>query len=629
MHNMIGMTLGNRYRIDEALGRGGMAEVYKVWDMERATYLALKLLRQDLAEDRVFVRRFQREAQTLEKLQHPNIVRFYGIDHDMFRVFMLMEYIQGTTLQRILFMNEGKPLSHGFAYKTLTSVCSALHYAHQQGLVHCDIKPGNIMIDDSGKVLLTDFGIARMSDAATATMVGFGTPAYMAPELVMGRDPSPQSDVYSLGILLYEMVTGGERPFTGERAQTTGPTSERVRWEQLHLPAPSPKAYNRKISNEMEAVILRCLAKDPAERYSSALNLHENIEQAFPNESKTQSFFQETQDSVDQRQKWVSGPTQQSNRRITQSKYEVPGQAYDPSMPKKTGVPMWAFIPIGVILLFMFVGFIGGSSLIGRDRSDQLGNLILDSQTIIEQEEEEIIQEATATITLTRTPVPTPSQTPLIIPTMELESHQEVTSTTSPTEEVYITPTPKIYYPISGCAPSHLRLGDSAFIGYDGTKNSLRSEPDTHPSDNIIAEAQPGEVLLIIGGPECNHGWVLWEVETTRGEQGWTPEGNGTDFWLLPLTTRQLCEGALPSRLVVGDRAKVKEEPALPNRLRVGPSTLEEVVERIPPGEWMLVLEGPHCGQNANWWKVESISTGIVGWTMEGNKQIYYLAPEP
>jgi len=278
MANLIGKILANRYRIDDSLGRGGMAEVYKAWDLERTTFLALKLLRQDLAQDSVFLRRFQREAQTLAKLQHPNIVRFYGIETDDLTVFMLMDFIEGTTLQAEIFRSRGQSLHQDFIYHTLKSVCSALNYAHKHGYVHCDIKPGNIMIDQHGEVLLTDFGISRMTDAVTATMVGFGTPAYMAPELVRGKDPTPQSDIYSLGVVLYEMATGGERPFTGERAQTTGPASEKVRWEQVNLKPLSPKDYNPGIPTKLEAVILRCLAKDPEDRYENAIELVKTLE---------------------------------------------------------------------------------------------------------------------------------------------------------------------------------------------------------------------------------------------------------------------------------------------------------------------------------------------------------------
>jgi hypothetical protein len=187
---------------------------------------------------------------------------------------------------------------------------------------------------------------------------------------------------------------------------------------------------------------------------------------------------------------------------------------------------------------------------------------------------------------------------------------------------------PQTYFPLSNCVASQLHLNDSAFIS-DGEINNIRSEPDTHPSDNIIAKAESGEIVEIVGGPVCNYGWLLWEVKTTRGEIGWTPETDGTEFWILPLTTRQLCSGALPSRLVVGKTAKVLEEPPDANLLRAEPNDSAEVVGRIQPGGWMKVLDGPRCSSGVTWWKVESQSSGVIGWTKEGSRTYYYLAPEP
>jgi len=279
MTDLLGNIINNRYRVDSFIGRGGMAEVYKVWDQQRAAHLALKLLREDLAEDRVFLRRFQREAQTLAKLQHPNIVRFYGLEQDGHLAFMLMDFVEGQPLRREIFY-EGGPLAFERILEIVKPVCSALHYAHNNDLVHCDIKPGNILIDTNGQVLLSDFGIARMTDSATATMVGMGTPAYMAPELIHGQVPIPQSDIYALGVVLFSMLTGGERPFTGEHAQNTGSTSEKVRWEQIHLDPPSPREFNPDISKQLESVVIKCLEKEANGRYASALGLLNDLELA-------------------------------------------------------------------------------------------------------------------------------------------------------------------------------------------------------------------------------------------------------------------------------------------------------------------------------------------------------------
>ena len=279
MKELIGQTINQRYQINEFLGRGGMADVYKVWDTHRQEFLAAKILRDDLSHDVVFLKRFEREARTLAKLQHPNIVRFYGLEQDGMLVAMLMDYIEGESLREVIFRARGRGLSEVEILGFIQPVCKALHYAHQQGVTHCDLKPGNILIDRDGKVYNGDFGIARHMDAATMTMVGAGTPAYMAPELVQGREPTPQSDIYSLGIVLYEMLTGGERPFTGERAAITGTTAEKVRWEQVRLAPESPRKFNKKISPEMEAVVMRCLEKDPVKRFTSPMELRNALRQ--------------------------------------------------------------------------------------------------------------------------------------------------------------------------------------------------------------------------------------------------------------------------------------------------------------------------------------------------------------
>jgi serine/threonine protein kinase len=272
MSELVGKILASRYRILESIGHGGMADVYKIWDPRRATHLAMKVLHADLAEDMIFLRRFKREARTLAKLQHPNIVRIYGLEEDDNLAYILMDYIEGITL-RTEIRRRGKPFPLERLLEIMRPVCAALHYAHQSGIVHCDIKPANIMIEASGRILVSDFGIARASEAATATLVGAGTPAYMAPELTRGENPTPQTDIYALGVILFEMLTGGERPFTGKQAGITGSTGEKVRWEQANQEPPSPRRYNRKIPPDLEFVVMQCLQKEPANRFASAQDL--------------------------------------------------------------------------------------------------------------------------------------------------------------------------------------------------------------------------------------------------------------------------------------------------------------------------------------------------------------------
>jgi eukaryotic-like serine/threonine-protein kinase len=269
MPDLIGQTLKNRYQVQSSLGRGGMADVYLAWDGRRQVLVALKVLREDLSEDPEFLQRFQREAEALARLDHPNIVRFYSLERQGQLAFIVMDYVPGTTLRGRL--AAGQPMPPGEVTTVMRQVAEALHYANDSGYVHRDIKPGNIMLREDGTALLSDFGIARAAQAATMTSAPLGTPAYMSPEQILGRDLGPQADIYSLGVCLYEMVTG-RRPFTGEGATGTS-TMEKVRTQHLHAVPPDPRLYNPNLPPAAVAVILRALAKDPAQRWPDAVSM--------------------------------------------------------------------------------------------------------------------------------------------------------------------------------------------------------------------------------------------------------------------------------------------------------------------------------------------------------------------
>ncbi len=277
MNELVGQTILKRYHVQRLVGRGGMSRVFMVWDQLRAAPLAMKVLHDDLATDRVFIRRFQREATTLERLQHPNIVRFYGLEQDHDLVFMLLDFVEGNPLKRVIF-EQGGPLPLARVVEIMRAISSALHFAHQLGIVHSDVKPGNILINNQGHVLVTDFGIARMTESATLTLVGAGTPAYMPPEQILGKAPSPFSDQYSFAVLLFEMITGGERPFTGDLATIQGSLGERIRWEHLNVKPPNPKRWNPDLPDGISDIILRALSKDPSKRFPSIMVFRQTFE---------------------------------------------------------------------------------------------------------------------------------------------------------------------------------------------------------------------------------------------------------------------------------------------------------------------------------------------------------------
>jgi serine/threonine protein kinase len=269
--NLIGRVILNQIRVDAFVASGGMGVVYRVLDMTRNVPLAMKVLHTELAEDPSIFRRFQREARALEKLAHPNIVAFYGLYRTQDFAFLLERFIDGPSLNEILKQERGQPLAFQESLIYLKALCAALGYAHHHGVVHCDVKPGNVMVDQGGNVYLTDFGIARHADSTTTTLATVGTSAYMAPEQIRGDAVSPATDVYALGVVLFEMLTG-QRPFRGNESGTesAGATAnERVRYAHMKLSPPDPRNLNPSIPPLLSQVILKALSKEPNQRLPS------------------------------------------------------------------------------------------------------------------------------------------------------------------------------------------------------------------------------------------------------------------------------------------------------------------------------------------------------------------------
>jgi len=273
MASLTGKTLG-KYQIIERLGRGGMAEVYKAYHPQLERYAAVKVLHGFLAEGEDFQTRFQREAKAIAALRHPNIVQIYDIDTDDENYYMVMEFIDGGTLKDRLIQAKG-PLAIEEMAHIFREVASALDYAHRKGVLHRDIKPANVLLDESGRVVLTDFGIARIVSETQFTVTGtlVGTPAYMSPEQGKGMSIASPSDIYSLGIILYEMVTG-KVPFDAD-------TPLAVIHKHINEPLPSPRTIRDDIPQVLEAVIVKALAKEAEDRYQSAAEMIDAAENAF------------------------------------------------------------------------------------------------------------------------------------------------------------------------------------------------------------------------------------------------------------------------------------------------------------------------------------------------------------
>ena len=258
------------YRIDEAVARSGMASIYRATDMRDNRTVALKIPHPDLEADQILFDRFQREAAIGEKLDHPNVMRVYG-GEERSRIYMVMEWCEGRLLRQIL--DEG-PIDRDRALRITCAVLEALDYIHAQGVVHRDLKPENIMIGADDHIKLIDFGIAGDSAARRLTYANItaalGTPNYISPEQVKGKRGDGRTDIYAMGIILYEVLTG-KLPFTGPSPMVV--MNERV----LNHPIP-PSVADSSITPQLQEVIYRALERDPKNRYARASEFKKDLE---------------------------------------------------------------------------------------------------------------------------------------------------------------------------------------------------------------------------------------------------------------------------------------------------------------------------------------------------------------
>jgi hypothetical protein len=258
---MVGVELSGRYLLEERLAGGGMGSVYAARDERLGRRVAVKVLKEDLAAEPDFVERFRREARAVAALVHPNIANVFDYGEDGDRHYIVMELVEGRDLARLL-RDEGRP-PIGRAIPITSQLCDALGHAHSAGVVHRDVKPANVIVDPSDRVRVTDFGIARAQGDATLTGAGsvLGTAQYISPEQASGGEIGPASDVYSTGIVLYEVLTG-TAPFTAE-----SPISLALRHVNENVPAPS--AADPRVPRELDGVVGRATAKAPGDRYAN------------------------------------------------------------------------------------------------------------------------------------------------------------------------------------------------------------------------------------------------------------------------------------------------------------------------------------------------------------------------
>ena len=355
--SLIGQLFDGRYVIERQIGSGGMADVYLATDQSLGRKVAIKILSDRYARDAAFIERFRREAAAAASLRHPNIVTVYDRGEAMGTSYIAMEYLDGPTLKEEIVRRA--PLPEPEAINYATQALAALEAAHRQGVIHRDVKPHNMVLTDEGRLKVTDFGIARAANTQQMTEVGsiVGTAQYLSPEQARGLAVGPESDIYSMGVVLYEMLCG-DLPFTGESAVD-------IAMKQVSDTPPPLNRRNRLVSPAMEQVVMRALAKDPALRFSSAKQMSEELARV----SRGQSASADTQQAT---RVIAAGEATRVIGQPTEGATDVLRPPPPPPPPERPAPrrSAWPWVLVLLLLALAAVaGFVVYSMLSGNDKT--------------------------------------------------------------------------------------------------------------------------------------------------------------------------------------------------------------------------------------------------------------------
>jgi serine/threonine protein kinase len=503
-----------KYEVTERLGRGGMAEVYRAYHASLDRFVAIKVLHAFLADDPEFKNRFEKEARNIAKLKHPNIVQVYDFDYDAESesYYMVMELVEGLTLKDLLFKmaEQGRLPTLREAVRFVKEVASALAYAHSQSMVHRDVKPGNLMLDRDERLVLTDFGIAKIvtNQQFTATGGMVGTPAYMSPEQGLGEAGDERSDLYSLGVILFQLVTG-KLPYDAE-------TPLAVILKHLNEPIPSARSLRPDLPEAIDRIIIKLMAKDPIARYQSANEVITDLEQVdrMLDEPavERQSAIGKVYDTIDLKMPKISRAV--SNAGLPAVPSERPSQQHrPPTLPTKpqitsTGTrppvtevpvaperrfPWWLLTAILVLIIAVGGYWIGAT----QGAFPMLGFLASPTPTATETES------ASPTPLITETPEPTDTATPE--PTNTEVAVIVFTDTPSPTPTSTATDTP---VPTDTSTPT---ATDSP-TPTETTRPTRTSTPTSTPTPTITLTATPDVTQTLIQAT------MLMEIQTATTE---------------------------------------------------------------------------------------------------------------
>ncbi|WP_425807205.1 Stk1 family PASTA domain-containing Ser/Thr kinase [Desulfitobacterium sp. Sab5] len=364
-------VFGERYEIIERIGVGGMAIVYKAKDLLLNRIVTIKVLREQFASDDDFVRRFRREAQSAASLSHPNIVSIYDVGKDGDTEYIVMEYVEGQNLKELI--RNYAPLSSEQSINLAMQIAQAIRHAHEHKIIHRDIKPHNILVTADGRLKVTDFGIARAVSAATMTHTGdiIGSVHYLSPEQAKGVQTNEQSDLYSLGIILYELLTG-KVPYDGE-------TPIAIALKHLQEQPVPPSKLNPRISQELESIILRAIAKSPEQRYQTAAEMLEDLAHVQNGQPirKVDLPYEEDLESTRIHKSLSNGV----NAALSSQPKDEESILKKPKKKRK----IWPWVTAGIVLLLLALGFGFRSYIMGGQAKvpDLVGKSVQDAGVLV------------------------------------------------------------------------------------------------------------------------------------------------------------------------------------------------------------------------------------------------------
>ena len=375
-------ALSGRYELADRLGSGGMSNVYRATDLTLERTVAVKILAEHLSDDERFVARFRREALAVAKLIHPNIVQVYDTGIDESRHYIVMEYVEGRSGAQIL--QRHGPLEPEIAAEAGVQACAGLDYAHRRGIIHRDVKPGNLMVVGGPvgggpmTVKLTDFGIARALAQTRITQVGsvVGTAAYLAPEQVRGEEATPATDVYALGVVLYQFLTG-RLPYEGSTL------AELAVRQQNERPLP-PTTYNDEVPETLGGAVLRALEGDPSRRYASADELAGGLQMGLQGEDVTLPLEQgetatqvlggeEATRRLDQTERTELRPASPTRRPVARGPQQpvepAPRQVAPPAPAKRGAFSRFARFVLAAVALVLIAAAVAAAVIVATDKA--------------------------------------------------------------------------------------------------------------------------------------------------------------------------------------------------------------------------------------------------------------------